>query len=51
MEYAQINRDQSLTVEQQLVLLTQRIAMLEQVVKEMQEPVTWQVIESAGQLV
>ena len=51
MEYAQINRDQSLTVEQQIALLTQRIARLEEIVGELSKPLTWQDLEEVEQLV
>lgn len=49
MEKTIIERDNTMTVEQQIALLTRRIAILEQVVSEMSGPVTWQEIEAAGQ--
>ena len=51
MEYASINRDQSLTIEQQIALLTQRIAHLEELVSELSKPIEWEVIEGAEQFV
>ena len=51
MEKAIINSDNTMTIEQQIAMLTQRITQLEEVVNELQKPLTWQVLESAEQIV
>ncbi len=47
MERTIINRDNTQTLEQQIALLTQRIAHLEDVVSELSKPIEWDVIEGA----
>ena len=47
METAVINRDNTMTVEQQIALLTHRIAHLEDLVSELSKPIEWEVIEGA----
>ena len=41
MEKAIINRDNTMTIEQQIAMLTQRITQLEDIVNELQQPLTW----------
>lgn len=41
METAVINRDNTMTVEQQITLLTQRIAHLEELISELTKPIEW----------
>lgn len=51
MEKAIINRDNTMTIEQQIAVLTQRITQLEEVVNELQKPLTWQTLEATEQFV
>lgn len=51
MEKAIINRDNTMTIEQQIAMLTQRITQLEEVVNELQQPLTWQELEATQQTV
>ena len=51
MEKAVINRDNSMTIEQQIAMLTQRITQLEEIVDELQKPLTWQTLEATQQFV
>lgn len=40
-----------MTIEQQIAVLTQRITQLEEVVNELQKPLTWQELEATEQFV
>ena len=51
MEKAVINRDNSMPIEQQIAVLTQRITQLEEIVDELQKPLTWQTLEATEQFV
>ena len=51
MERTIINRDNTQTLEQQIALLTQRIARLEGIVGELSKPLTWQDLEEVEQFV
>ncbi len=51
VNYAVVNRDGSMTIEQQIAMLTQRITQLEEIVDELQKPLTWQTLEATEQFV
>lgn len=51
VNYAVVNRDGSMTIEQQIAMLIQRITQLEEIVDELQKPLTWQTLEATEQFV